>query len=308
MQQRTQAKLRDTNESLRQLAERNSQLTAENERLSKLAARAGTPPASRTSPPLELLRLRGEVGRLRREIADAAASKTNAPSALSGVTSNPDMWKFLREQQKRALSVVYGDFAKRVKLPKEQENALADLLADNVMDNVDQITAVLRDGMSPDQMQSVFAAQEAALAEKVLALLGLESFSQYQDYTRNLASHLTAEQFKAKLTGDNSAKEEKARQLYQALSEETQQALRSAGLSADFQTVPSFNFRNFAPEAEAERSLRLLDDIYARGAQRAGSFLSPEEIARFNQFRTNAINQNRMLLTMNRKLMAPGSN
>ena len=308
VQQRTQTKLRETNESLRQQVERNSQLTAENERLSKLAARASTMPTVTTSPSLELLKLRGEVGRLRREIADTASSRTNAPSALSGLTSNPEMWKTLRDQQKLALAAIYKDFAKRVKLPKDQEDKLADVLADNVMDNIDQITAVLRAGMSPGQMQSVFAAQDAALAEKALALLGPESFSQYQDYTRNLASQLTADQFKAKLSGDKAAKEEKTKQLFQALQEETQRALASAGLSADFQTVPSLNFRNFASEAETEKSLKLLDDIYASVAARAGSFLSLEEIAKFNKFRTNAINQNRIALTMNRKLMAPGSN
>jgi len=301
------SKLRETNESLRQQAERNSQLTTENERLSKLVARAGTPPAIANNPPLELLRLRGEVGRLRREIADAASSKTNGPSALSGLTANPEMWKVLRDRNKAGLAAVYKDFAKRVELPKEQEDKLADLLADNVMDNIDQITGMLREGMSPDQMQRLFAAQDAALLEKVQALLGADSFSQYQDYTRNLNSHLTAEQFKAKLTGDQAVKEQKAKQLYSVLQEETQRALTSAGLSADFQTVPSLNFRNLASEAEAEKNLNLLDGIYEQVATRASSFLGPDEITRFNEFRTQAINGNRMQLAMSRKLMTPGS-
>jgi len=308
IQQRTQTKLRETNESLQQQVERNNQLMGENERLSKLAAQASTPPAAASSPSLELLKLRGEVGRLRREVADVASSKTNGPSALSGVTSNPEMWKALREQQKAGLGAVYKEFAKRVKLPKEQEEKLTDLLADNVMDNIDQIMAVLREGMSPAQMQSVFAAQDAAVAEKVRGLLGPENFSQYQDYTRDLASRLTAEQFKSKLSGDQPVKDEKAKQLFQLLQEETQRTLADAGLSLDFQTVPSLNFRNFASEAEADKSLKLLDDIYSRAADRAGTFLSPEEIAKFNEFRTQAINQNRVILAMNRKLMAPGSN
>jgi len=284
-----------------------AQLKAENERLSKLVARAGSPPAAANTPPLELLRLRGEVGRLRRELADAAASRSNAPSALSGLTSNPDMWKWIRDQNKTALGAVYKDFAKRANLPKEQAEQLTDLLADNVMDNVDQITAVLREGMSSSQMQSVFAAQEAALLDKVQALLGPDDFAEYRDYTRNLCSQVTAEQFKAKLTGDKAIKEEKAKQLCQAMQEATQRALASAGLSADFQTVPMLNFRNLASEAEAEKSLKLLDDIYGRVATRASVFLSPDEVVKFEEFRKKALDGNRVQLTLNRKLMSPGS-
>ncbi len=289
------------------LTEELAQLKAENERLSNLVTRAATAPAVTNTPPLELLRLRGEVGRLRREIADAAASKTNAPSALSAITSNPDMWKFIRNQNKVSLGAVYKEFAKRVNLPKEQADKLADLLADNVMDNVDQITAVLRDGMSPSQMQDVFAAQEAALLEKVQTLLGADNFAQYQDYTRDLGSQLTAEQFKAKLAGDKATKEQKTKQLYQLLQEETRRALANASLSADFQTVPMLNFRNLASETEAEKSLKLLDDIYGQVTVRASAFLTPDEVAKFEEFRKKAMDGNRVQLTVNRKMMSPGS-
>ena len=91
------------------------------------------------------------------------------------------------------------------------------------------------------------------------------------------------------------------------LQEETQRALANAGLNADFQTVPSLNFRNFASEAEAEKNLKLLDSIYANAIGRAGSFLSPEEIVKLGEFRAKAIDANRMALAMNRKLMSPGS-
>jgi hypothetical protein len=39
---------------------------------------------------------------------------------------------------------------------------------------------------------------------------------------------------------------------------------------------------------------------------RAGSFLTPEEVAQFAEFRTKAINNQRMALKMNRTLMSPG--
>jgi hypothetical protein len=55
-----------------------------------------------------------------------------------------------------------------------------------------------------------------------------------------------------------------------------------------------------------EQNLKLIDGIFERVGARAGSFLSPEEIQKFNEFRTKAINGNRMALMMNRNMMRPG--
>lgn len=90
------------------------------------------------------------------------------------------------------------------------------------------------------------------------------------------------------------------------MQEETQATLASAGLSADFQTVPTLNFRNIASETEAEKNLKLLDAIYARVLTRTSSFLSADEIVKFGEFRSVAINNNRAGLLINRKMMAPG--
>jgi len=306
MQHRAQTQLRDANEALRQQAEAASRLAAENEQLSKRAALASTPaPASNN---MELLKLKGEVGRLRRENTEAAvAAKTPGPSPLSGMTTNPEMYKLIRDQQKMGLSMIYKDFTNRMKFAPEQGDKLVNLLADNVMENIDRITEVLRDGKGAAEMEKVFAQQEAALKQKLQALLTPEEYAQYEDYTHNIASHLTAEQFKGMMSGEKEAKDEKAKQLYALMQEETKAALAEAGLPADFQTVPTLNFLNIASEEYGERTLNLLDGIYARVAARAGSFLSPAEVEKFGEFRGMAINGNRMGLTLNRKMMAPGS-
>jgi RNA polymerase sigma factor (sigma-70 family) len=301
-------KLRAENEALRkQQAEEIQQLEAERDRLLKLAGRAN-PPETKSTNDLarEVLRLRGEVGKLRQENANLAASKTNGPSALSGITSNPEMYKVIRDSQKMGMSMIYKDFTNRVSIAPELNEKFVDLLADDIMENVDHVTAALRDGKSQQEIDQIFSAQEAALREKVQTLLGADAFTQYQDYTKNLASYLTAEQFKAQMTGEKEAKDAKSKQLYQLMQEETQAAITSAGLPADFQTMPILNFRNMASEEVGEQNLKLIDGIFERVGARAGSFLSPEEIQKFNEFRTKAINGNRMALMMNRNMMRPG--
>ena len=309
IQHRTQNRLREENEALRREALRIEQMAAENKLLSNRVAQssASAPGSEDNGQFRELLKLRGEVAKLRQNppVATPPAPVTNAPSALSALTASPEMQKLVRDQQKAGLTVIYKDFAKYAKLAPEQAEKLNDLLADNVMENIDRITAVLRDGKTPAQSEQVFAEQEAILLGKVQALLGPDGLAQYQDYTRNLGSHLTAEQFKSMLTGEKEVKNQQSQQLFQLMQEETRNALTRAGLGPDFQTVPTLNFRNFVSEEESEKNLKLLDSIYEQVTARAGSFLSPAEVEKFGQFRTNAINANRMGLILNRKMMAP---
>ena len=249
-----------------------------------------------------MLKLRGEVGRLRQENESISSS-----SALSKVTSSPEASKMLRDQQKLGMGRIYKGLAQQLGLSSEQTEKFNDLLADHVMEDVNQITTTLRDKLAPEQVNALFDGQEAALQEKLQTLLGADGLAQYQDYTKNLLSTLTADQFKSMLSGDDAARVEKAKQLSQALQEEVQAALASAGLPADYQTVPILNFRNIASEQEGDKSLRLLDDIYQRVASRGSSFLSPDELAKFQDFRTTAINNSRAALAMNRTMMAPVS-
>lgn len=304
MQHQAQTQLTEANEALRQQREQGDHLAAENARLAKLAALPNATPATTNNPSLELLRLRGEVARLRQEVA-SERQRTNGPSALSGIKADPAMWKVIRDQQKVGMASIYKNFYKKLDLPKEQTEKLNDLQADNVMENIDHITTVLRDGMTPAQMEPIFAGQEAAMLEKIQELLGPEALPQYQEYTRHLLSNITAEQFKGQLIGEKEEKETKAKQVAQTMWEEMQQVLTSAGLPADYQIVPTLNFRNIASETEAEKNLKLVDDVYERAIAKAGSFLSPEEIEKFGEFRKSVISGNRAALAMNRTMMAP---
>jgi len=299
---RNHQKVRAENESLRAQAAQIEQLSAENARLAKLAAQGNAAPtaASSNDPSREMLKLRGEVGRLRTE---ANAPK---PSPLSSVISDPETRRMIREQQKMGMGMIYKEFANRIKLSPELTQKFTDLMADDIMENVDHVGALLRDGKSREEIDQVFTAQEAAMMEKMKALLGPEQLSQYQDYTKNLASYLTAEQFKGEMSGDKAAKDEKSKQLYEVMQQETRAVLGELGLSEDFQTLPILNFRNIASEQDAERNLRLMDTIYERAATRVSSFLGPDELQKFNEFRAKAVSNSRAALTMNRRMMAPG--
>jgi hypothetical protein len=77
MHQHAQTELREAKESLRQQTEENQRLAMENKQLAQRGGPASAPAAVATGSSRELLQLRGEVGRLRRDNAEAAAPVTH---------------------------------------------------------------------------------------------------------------------------------------------------------------------------------------------------------------------------------------
>jgi hypothetical protein len=214
----------------------------------------------------------------------------------------------MRDQQKVGMGALYKNFAKTLNLTPDQTDKFKDLLADHIMQNVDNVTAMLRDKPTTDQMNATFSQQDAALQQQIQDLLGTDGLAQYQDYTKNLLATLTADQFKDQLTGTDAEKDQKAAQLSQLIEQESQAALAAKGLPADFQTIPILNFCNIASEQMADQNVQMLADIYQQTAAQAGSFLSAADLAKFQEFQATALQNNRAALTLNRSLMAPISN
>jgi RNA polymerase sigma factor (sigma-70 family) len=298
------SQLREQNQALQQqlapLADQLQQLQHERDQASNRLAGMSEELALAKKNPSDVLKLRGEVTTLRKE-----KSESEGQSAVSKLTADPATRKSLRETQKMGMTAIYADLAKRLNLTTEQTGQLNDLLADHIMDGIDLTTQALHDGKSRGEIDQMFASENAALQTKLQALLGADGAAQYADYTKNLGSTLSAAQFAAGLTGDPAAVADKKAQFTQAMEAATQSALAAAGLPADYQTVPMLNLSNIASPEEATQSLQLLDSIYAQVASNAGSYMSADELAKFRTFQTNAINNSKTMLDMNRKLMAP---
>jgi RNA polymerase sigma factor (sigma-70 family) len=298
------SQLREQNLALQQqlapLADQIQQLQHERDQATNRLAGMAEELALAKKNPSDVLKLRGEVTALRQ-----AKSDSDSQSAVSKLTADPATRKSLRETQKLGMTAIYAGLAKQLNLTTEQTGQLNDLLADHVMDSIDLITQALHDGKSRGEIDQMFASENAALQTKLQALVGPDGAAQYEDYTKNLGSTLTAAQFAQSMTGDPASVADKKAQLTQAIQAATQSALTAAGLPPDYQIVPMLNFGNIASPDEATQSLQLLDNIYGQVAANAGSYLSPDELAKFQTFRTNAINNSQTMLDMNRKLMAP---
>ena len=81
--------LRQENQALRQQFNQLAQLTAENERLSNLVARAESAPKLQPEELSELLKLRSEVGQLRRNSAESEKLRQENQQLLAAVSQPP---------------------------------------------------------------------------------------------------------------------------------------------------------------------------------------------------------------------------
>ena len=69
----------------------------------------------------------------------------------------------------------------------------------------------------------------------------------------------------------------------------TQSALAAAGLPADYQTCPCLISPTSLRKRKPRKASQLLDSIFAQVAASASTFLSADELNKFQEFRTNAI-------------------
>lgn len=282
------------------LAAQVRQLQQERDEASNALASAKEENAALRNRPTEVLKLRGEVGKLKDEKAQLGAA-----TALSKLTATPEERALVREQQKAGMGAIYKEFAKQMKFTSDQTDKFNDLLADHIMQGIDNVTAAIRDKTPPDQLSQIFATDSASLNQSIQDSLGADALAQYRDYTKNLLANLTSQEFASSLTGSSDEIQAKEAQLRQALQQESQSTLANAGLPSDFQTVPVLNLVNIASEQQAAQDIQLLQGIYQRVAAGAGSYLSPDEITKFQTFINKAIANNTTALNMNRTMMSP---
>jgi hypothetical protein len=88
VQRQAQAKLRDQGETLRHQTDRLAQLRVENQRLSNLFLQDRASRSPSDAPFREVLRLRGQVGRLNQDVEELARSKTAGPLSRSQMLSS----------------------------------------------------------------------------------------------------------------------------------------------------------------------------------------------------------------------------
>lgn len=302
--------LRARMQNLNQVAAENQRLVAERKRMSNLLAAAKTAPAAPADQQKELLRLRGEVGRMR---LDATANKgaldaATAPKPYAEMFKKPEMKQFVLEQQKAIFSTtiekIYGPWLADIRATPEQTATVKRALMERMLAEVDFGMSMMSgemDGDKKTELNEKFKAGREAISQQIKDALG-NHFSEFESYETTLPERVSVSAFRDEtaggplaITGDQAAR------LTQAILEERQGFKFTLDLSAskEAESTPPLT------REKLEQYSRENEQLGQRYLARAQNILTPEQLGAFAEHLAKGRQSQNAIMQMNANLFAP---
>jgi RNA polymerase sigma factor (sigma-70 family) len=260
-----------TNERIQQLQRERDQATSQLASVLDENARLKSNPNAS-----ELLKLRGEVGTLRQRTAADQADASR--SGLAKMMGDPAMKEFVRQAQLDKIKSMFADLVKELKLTPEQADQFYQLINDNASKHLDRLTTAGQTTSEPDN-----ADQE--LGNQLKALLGDAGFARFQEYGTEIPARTTVSLLDAQL-GDAPLSAEQNVRLLQVIKAEPY------NLTQGITGAPDQAF--LGSQADIDAFLQQVTESNQRILQRAGSFLTPDQLAVLNNILTKAIDARRL--------------
>jgi hypothetical protein len=187
MQHQSLAKLREENQALQQKVSQLSPLQDENQRLSNLVVQAKTRQSFTEEEVRDLARLRDEVGRLRQQTNEMAASRRKQTAKAEGkrLFHNTSMAEFA----KYVGAVLQAPVADQTGLPGTYEIELTPLQLSGPSENVETMTGVGHDpalsGLPQNQSVTLPTSWVGGVASALLQELGVQLIPFGGPFTNN---------------------------------------------------------------------------------------------------------------------------
>ena len=161
----------------------------------------------------ELLKLRGEVGPLREQVA---AGQTPPPptTGIAKLMSDPAMKEYIRKAQADKIRSLYADLFKELKLTPEQTDTFLKLFTDQAEKGMAKMA---KSGQgTPDQGT---ADSSADLLNQVQSLLGETNYTRFKEFSQEIPARTTINLLNTQL-GDTPLNNEQSAQLLQVVKAE----------------------------------------------------------------------------------------
>lgn len=229
----------------------------------------------------ELLKLRGQVGVLRQQLA-ALEAKLGSPSiGLSKVLSDPAMRDYIHQIQLNTIKSRFGDLFKELKLTPEQAEQVVRALGDQITKNSDKMYALPQGSLSADEIAQTKAEQKADLEQHLQSVLGEAGCARLIAYTHEFPAQATIALLNGQL-GANQLNDDQTTRLSQIVKAEPYDLTR--GISGDWD--PAF----WGPQEYIDDHLQQVGESNQRILQQAGGFLTPDQMAALTTVLTNGVN------------------
>jgi RNA polymerase sigma factor (sigma-70 family) len=221
----------------------------------------------------ELLKLRGQVGMLRQQVAANAEKSSQPASGLDKIMSDPAMKEYLRKAQKEKLRSMYADLFKELKLTPEQTDQFLQIMGDMASKSMEQTATPGTPNQSANDAL-------AGLGIQLYTLLGDQGMARFKEYSDEIPARTTVTLLNGQL-GDNPLTPEQSAELLQIVKAEP------ADLTKGITGAPDKVF--LGSQADIDAFLQRVAESNQRILQQAGSFLTPDQLASLNTVLTQAI-------------------
>jgi hypothetical protein len=289
----------------KQLEEQRDQLRHETEDLSgqllaQQPAEATPALASQTNAPAE------------NESAKADTNTTGFGKVLGKMMQDPNMKKFLADQQRVMADLLYSPLIRQMGLTPDEAAKFKELVTEPMMNAAEQ-TASLFDGSSSNRTATLnsISEQQKNLDEQLKSLLGDARYAQYKDYQQSSGERMQLNLFKQQNAGsDNPVTDAQTEQLLSFIKEEKANVASTTGEPVLNSQDPASRLKNLQAlmsDEQLDKFLQSQETLHQRVFERARTILSPDQLDAFGKFQSSQSSMMRMGMSMARKMFAPGN-
>ena len=287
-QTRHAARLRDQVQTLQQqqmpmsgqLQELQKNFADATNRLAGLLA-ANSEQISDANPP-ELLKLRGEVAVLRRQLAVAQSELQTSSIGFGKMLSDPSMRRYILQTEVNTIRVNFKDLFKELKLTPEQTEQAVQVMSQLFAKNVDELYAIPQGSLSPDEIAKATENRWITLKNQMLPLLGEAGTARLREYIEEIPAHGIVELLNGRL-GANQLSDQQNNQLLQLVKSEPYDLTR--GVSGDWD--PAF----WGPQPSIDDHLVQITESNQRILQQASGFLTADQVTELSLVLFNSITE-----------------
>jgi hypothetical protein len=229
---------------------------------------------------LELLKLRGEVGQLRGQLAVIEGKGGALSGGLAQMMSDPAMKSSMRQNCLLRTQIAFSDLFKELKLTPEQSQKASQLISDSMMNAAEKLYALPQGTMNPDELSQLADGWIKDVAKELVPLLGDKGAARFTQYYEDIPAHAAVELLKGRLGGDQLSDDQNNR-LLQIIKAEP------FGLTSGIAGIWEKDF--WGSQAAVDNHLEQVAQSNQHIVDQASSFLTADQVDNLNAVLSNSV-------------------
>jgi hypothetical protein len=230
--------------------------------------------------PAELLKLRGEVGVLRQQLAVLKAEAASTPGTFPALLKNPAMRDFMRQSNANMIKWNFGSLFKELKLTPGQTDKAVQLIVEQAEKEMDKMYALPQGSLSAKEITQVTTDYWAGLNDALRPVWGDSGSARFKQFVEEIPAHATVDMLNGQL-GANQLSGEQGDKLYQIVKKEPFEITRG------FADLSDLAF--WGSQEHIDEHLLQVAESNQHIVEQASSILAPEQLNVLSTVLSNGI-------------------